>query len=194
MDRQIRRDRARHHPPPEGVTGDRKARGSAPRQSRSEASPSVVSLAACCAVTGRNQAQKKCAKLQNPCAPKSAQKASRDQPRKQAAVQSREGEGSDPSPGVGRGSRPLAKAVTAQRGEWRTLAASSGRRGARGGTLVGAWRSQAATVNWPKSVVQTRSWPRGAASAGRRRSRRPAVKGLRAFHHPECGAGSNSSG
>ena len=36
--------------------------------------------------------------------------------------------------GLGRGSRPLANAVTAQRGEWRTLAASSGRRGARGGT------------------------------------------------------------
>ena len=39
--------------------------------------------------------------------------------------------------------------------------------------LVGAWRSQAPTVNGPKSVVQTRSWPRGGASAGRRRSRCP---------------------
>ena len=36
--------------------------------------------------------------------------------------------------------------------------------------LVGAWRSQAPMVNGPKSVVQTRSWPRGTASAGGRRS------------------------
>ena len=43
-----------------------------------------------------------------------------------------------------------------------------------GAPLVGAWRSQAATVNGPKSVVQTRTWPRGNASAGRWRSRRPA--------------------
>ena len=46
-----------------------------------------------------------------------------------------------------------------------------------GAPLVGAWRSQAATVNGPKSVVQTRSWPRGDASAGCWRSRRPAVTG-----------------
>ena len=43
-----------------------------------------------------------------------------------------------------------------------------------GAPLVGAWRSQAATVNLPKSVVQTRTWQRGDASAGRWRSRRPA--------------------
>ena len=46
-----------------------------------------------------------------------------------------------------------------------------------GAPLVEAWRSQAATVNLPKSVVQTRTWPRGAASAGWRRSRRPALSG-----------------
>ena len=46
--------------------------------------------------------------------------------------------------------------------------------------LGGAWRSQAPTVNGPKSVVQTRSWPRGGASAGHRRSRCPALTGPRA--------------
>ncbi|MYD30846.1 MAG: hypothetical protein F4201_05685 [Nitrospira sp. SB0677_bin_15] len=50
--------------------------------------------------------------------------------------------------------------------------------------LGGAWRSQAPTVKWPKSVVQTRSWPRGAASAGRRRSRHPAVTGHGSITRP----------
>ena len=50
--------------------------------------------------------------------------------------------------------------------------------------LGGAWRSQAPTVKGPKSVVQTRSWPRGVASTGGRRSRRPAGTGHRPVPRP----------
>jgi len=50
--------------------------------------------------------------------------------------------------------------------------------------LGGAWRSQVPTVKGPKSVVQTRSWPRGAASAGCRRSRCPAGTGPRPVPRP----------
>ena len=43
-----------------------------------------------------------------------------------------------------------------------------------GAPLGGAWRSQAPPVNLRKSRVQRRVSQRGGASAGRRRSRRPA--------------------
>ena len=43
--------------------------------------------------------------------------------------------------------------------------------------LGGAWRSQAPPVNLRKSRVQRRVSQRGVASAGRRRSRRPALTG-----------------
>ena len=94
---------------PRGCDGRPQGPRLGPRQSRSEASPSVVSWRACCAVTGRNQAQKKCAKTAKTMRQTTCEKASRDQPQEASGVQSREGEGSDPSPGVGRSSRPLAK-------------------------------------------------------------------------------------
>ena len=43
VDRQIRRERARCHPPQTGATGDRTTNDSAPRQRRREASPSDAS-------------------------------------------------------------------------------------------------------------------------------------------------------
>ena len=46
-----------------------------------------------------------------------------------------------------------------------------------GTPLGGAWRSQAPPVNLRKSRVQRRVSQRGGASAGRRRSRRPALTG-----------------
>ena len=151
------------------VTGDRKTNGSTPRPSRREAEPQrrfPAWFAALSRHTG----------------------VSRDQPQE---FKPRPAAGNQVKtrvpPGVGHGLRPLAKAGTAQRGEWpRSAASSGGHFVPEGAPLGGAWRSQAPTVNWPKSVVQTRSWPRGAASAGRRRSRCPAVTGLGTSHHTVC--------
>ena len=96
---------------------DRKTNGSAPRQSRSEAEPQRRLTGWSAALSRRTGV-------------------SRDQPPEIQAASS----GERPSQktrallGVGHGWRPLAKAGTAQRGEWPRSAASSGGHGARGGT------------------------------------------------------------
>ena len=97
---------------PDEGPGDRKTNGSVPRPSRREAEPQrrfPAWLAALSRHTG----------------------VSRDQPQDRGASSDVNPTG---SPGVGHGGRPLARAVTAQRGEWPRSAASSGGRGARGGT------------------------------------------------------------
>ena len=135
---------------PDEVTGDRKTNGSAPRPSRREAEPQrrfPAWFAALSRHTG----------------------VSRDQPLGPSRVQRREVERSATSPGVGHGWRPLAQAGTAQRGEWPRSAASSGGRGARGGTpgrglalpgLAGEW----AKKRCPNAqLAQRRSLSRAAA-------------------------------
>ncbi len=144
---------------PDEVTGDRKTNGSVPRQSRREAEPQR-GLTGWAAALSRHTG------------------VSRDQPLEASRVQRRE---------AGR--------MHSFSGGWSRLATPRTQPGQRSGVngpgpprsaggvepegipLGGAWRSQAPPVKGPKSVVQTRSWPRGAASAGCRRSRRPAVPG-----------------
>ena len=98
---------------PDEGPGDRKTNGSVPRPSRREAAPQRR-LSAWLAALSRRAG------------------VSRDQPQEASRVQRREVERSATSPGVGHGLRPLARAGTAQRGEWPTSSASSGGRGARG--------------------------------------------------------------
>ena len=100
---------------PDEGPGDRKTNGLAPRPSRRKAAPQRR-VSAWSAALSRHTG------------------VSRDQPLGPSRVQRREVKQSATSPGVGHGLRPLAKAGTAQRGEWPTSAASSGGRGARGGT------------------------------------------------------------
>ena len=100
---------------PDEVTGDRKTNGSVPRQSRRETKPQRRLTGWSAALARRTGV-------------------SRDHPLEASRVQRREVKRSATSPGGGHGWRPLAQAGTAQRGEWPRSAASSGGRGARGGT------------------------------------------------------------
>ena len=119
---------------------------------------------------------KKCQKKCAPWAKECAEGASRDQPQEKGASSDGNPSENEGSPGVGHGLRPLAKAGTAQRGEWPRSPASSGGHGARGGTPGRGLALPGPAGEWAKKPLsKRRTWPRGIASAGRRRSRRPAL-------------------
>ena len=131
----------------DGVPGDRKTNGSVPRPSRREAAPQRRLPGWSAALSRRTGV-------------------SRDQPQDRGASSDGNPTG---SPGVGHGLRPLARAVTAQRGEWPTSPASSGGRGARGGTPERGLVLPGPAGEWAKKrcpnaqLAQRRSLRRAAA-------------------------------
>ena len=143
-------------PTPVGATGDHETNDSAPRPSRREAEPQRR-------LTGWSAALSRLANMrQNKCR-NTHQKVRHHAPRKCGKLGAIVCRRSQPGPRSGvNGPHPPRPA---------------GGVAPEGCPLGGAWRSQAPPVNGPKSVVQTRSWPRGVDSAGRRRSRRPALTG-----------------
>ena len=143
-------------PTPAGATGDRKPNGSAPRQNRREGEPQRRLTGWAAALSRRTGVR-------------------RDQPQDRGAFSDVNPTG---SPGVGHGGRPLARAVTAQRGEWPRSPASSGGHGARGDPPGRGLALPGRDGEFcQKALFKRAVGKRGVASAGRRRSRRPARTG-----------------